>query len=58
MLKFTDFRSCGSALVGHVENFVRLYVPGYVGISHEARAGGGPSVTDGGQDGVIKHYLI
>ena len=58
MLKFTDSRSCGSALVGHVEIFVRLYAPGYVRIAHEAGAGGSPSVTDGGRDGVIKHYLI
>ena len=38
-----------------MENFVRLYVHGYVGVAHEARSGGGPSVTDGEKDGAVKH---
>ena len=58
MINLTDVRSWGGSPVGHVEIFVRLYAPGYVRIAHEAGAGGSPSVTDGGRDGVIKHYLI
>ena len=40
MLKFIDVEIWGSAPVGHVEIFVRLYVRGYVRVAHKARAGG------------------
>ena len=58
MLKYTDIRSWVSAPVGHVESFVRLYARGYVGVSHKARAVGGPSVTVGGQYGTVEHSLL
>ena len=51
MLNFTDVGNWGSAPVGYVEIFVRLYAHWYVGFAHKARAGVGPSVTDGGWDG-------
>ena len=55
MLMFTDIGSWGNVPVGHVEDFVRLYACGYVGVTHKARAGGGTSVTDGGRDGAVEH---
>ena len=55
MINLTDVGSWGGAYVGHVEIFVRLYACGYVGVTHEARAGGGTSVTDGGRDGDVEH---
>ena len=58
MLNFTDVGSWGSAPVGYVENFVRLYARGHVRVAHEARAGGDPSVTDGRQDGAIEHSSL
>ena len=38
-----------------METFVRLYARRYVGFAHKARAGGGPSVNDGGRDGAVEH---
>ena len=58
MLKFTDIGSWGGAPVGHMETFVRIYACGYVGVSHKARAVGGPSVTVGGQYGAVEHSLL
>ena len=58
MLMFTDIGSWGNAPVGHVEDFVRLYACRYVGVANEARAGGVPSVTDGGRDGAVEHSTL